>query len=362
MGIDLELLSLDCSPFYHGYGPSCSDKKLVFAIWKLPVQDLHGYKASFPFYFTEGSGPLLLGNEILSHSNLLCSENLLAIPHGVCNTFRHEIILPTYTAGCDSSLRTHLHIVPASISALGTFFASVRSFRSSLFSVGNENDNSTFNDSKYARMFAVRLHIFTHLTPNDMKKICERAKILTPVLSQALESAFSKCTSCKATGRPVHSRKVSFSRILAEFNDHLQVDFLFVRELGNTLILHMIDRATAFSATALMFSRDMDDVASMIEMKWIDDNGTPRELSGDPEFSNEAIRKLCSDHHIAYQPRPARRHNKLGSVEAVNASIRLFVQRILRVEQHYRKTRNASRSDYEILSRATFFKKYSLWR
>jgi len=259
MGIDLEPLPLDCSPFHHGYGPSCSDKKLVFAIWKLPLQDLHGYKASFPFYFTEGSGPLLLGNEILSHSNLLGSENLLAIPHIVWNTSKNEIILPTYTAECDSSLRTHLHIVPASISALGTFFTSVRSFRSPLFSVGNKNDNSmfndsTFNDSKYARMFAVRLHTFTHLTPNDMKKIFKRAKILTPLLSKAVESAFSKCTACKATGRPVHSSKVSFSRILAEFNDHLQVDFLFVRELGNTPILHMIDRATAFSATALMFS------------------------------------------------------------------------------------------------------------
>jgi len=84
----------------------------------------------------------------------------------------------------------------------------------------------------------------------------------------------------------------------------------------------------------------MDDVARMIATKWIDVNGTPRELSGDPEFSNEAIRKLCSDHHIAYQPRPFRRQSKLGYVEAGNASIRLFVQRILKDEKHYRKTRN----------------------
>ena len=144
-----------------------------------------------------------------------------------------------------------------------------------------------------------------------MKEICKRAKILTPVLSQALDSVFEKCTLCKQTGRPLHSRKVSFNRLLQDFNHHLQVDFMFVKEFGNLPILHMKDVATGFSATCLMMSREMSDASRMIVTKWFDVHGPPEVLSGDPEFFNDEISKICAAHNIKYDPRPARRHNKI---------------------------------------------------
>jgi len=42
MDIDFVIHPSDRDPFYHGYGPACRDKKLAFALWKLPVVDFYG--------------------------------------------------------------------------------------------------------------------------------------------------------------------------------------------------------------------------------------------------------------------------------------------------------------------------------
>ena len=44
LGIAFSLTTFNCDPFYHGYGPACSDKRLVVARWKLPVTDVYGNK------------------------------------------------------------------------------------------------------------------------------------------------------------------------------------------------------------------------------------------------------------------------------------------------------------------------------
>ncbi len=78
-----------------------------------------------------------------------------------------------------------------------------------------------------------------------MMFLCHRGKIMTPALEQALEVAISKCTSCKTTGRSLNSKQISFDKLLGTFNDHVQVDLLFIRELGMEPIWHARDNAAA---------------------------------------------------------------------------------------------------------------------
>ena len=59
---------------------------------------------------------------------------------------------------------------------------------------------------------------------------------------------------------------------------------------------------------------------------------------------------------MEYAARPARRHNKIRSVESANATIRLFVQRLLVDDEHQGTARGTKKLLYEILSRATFLK------
>ena len=118
----------------------------------------------------------------------------------------------------------------------------------------------------------------------------------------------------------------------------------------------MVDVGTGFSAASLMSSRDMEDASWMIKTKWLDVNGPPRMLSGNPEFENRVIRDLCTAAQVKYAARPARRHNKIGSVESANATIRPFVQRLLMDNEHHSTVIETRKLLYEIVSRATFLK------
>ena len=88
MGIDFVVRPLDCPPFLHGFGPKCENPLPVFGIWDLPLSDLNGIEVKIPFYLTLGDGPLLLGNKVISQSDVLGTQNLLVIPPNVCSLFR----------------------------------------------------------------------------------------------------------------------------------------------------------------------------------------------------------------------------------------------------------------------------------
>ena len=101
----------------------------------------------------------------------------------------------------------------------------------------------------------------------------------------------------------------------------------------------MVDRATGYSHTSLMLNHSKKDALSMIRTIWIDIHGPPESMSGDPEFNKSKVHALCAEHNVKYEPRPARRHNKIGTVESVHSSIRLLVHRLLKDQDHFRKTR-----------------------
>ena len=323
--------------------------QVTVATWNLPLTDLLGHKAAIMFHIVKGDDALSLGNNVISVSTLVGADNLLLIPENVVAPVK--ISLPTYPTGESNCLRTMLHVVPAQSTQLKTLLSS-----SAVHSPVGSPAPSLGKQAKAARVLAVKLHTFTHLTARDMKMICSRAGVLNPILSQALELVVQKCTSCKRSGRPLHSRKVSFARVLSGFTDHLQADFLFIKELQNIPILHIVDVGTGFSATALMSSRDMEDASRMIKTKLFHVHGPPPVLSGDPEFDNRIIRRLCADAEVEYAARPARMHYKIGSVESANATIRLFVQPLVMDDEHQSRARGTKRLLYEILSHARFLK------
>ncbi len=77
--------------------------------------------------------------------------------------------------------------------------------------------------------------------------------------------AIEKCISCKTTGRPRNAKKISFDKLLRTFNDHVQVDFFFIQEIGGDPILHARDEATGYSETMLLPSKDMDFASDAFE-------------------------------------------------------------------------------------------------
>ena len=87
----------------------------------------------------------------------------------------------------------------------------------------------------------------------------------------------------------------------------------------------MVDRATGYSQTSLMLSRSMEEVLSMIKLKWFDIHGPPECKSGDSEFNNSDVNALYTERNM--KPLPAR----ICSIESPNSSLRLlltFAQKI----------------------------------
>ena len=190
-----------------------------------------------------------------------------------------------------------------------------------------------------------KLHTYSYFHPNYMILLCRRAKLLTPLLKKELEEAFSKCKNCLQTGGPLHSRKVSLTRVLPSFSDHVQIDFLFSQELGNMPFVCILDFSTAFAVTVLMDSRDLDETARFTEVHWFDVHGAPYAISCDPEMYKGAFKQLFTRHNCELALRPARRHNKIGSFEASHRSIPVLVLRFLLDAENLRKTSGVIFSD-----------------
>ena len=148
-------------------------------------------------------------------------------------------------------------------------------------------------------------------------------------------------------------RKVSLNKLLRSFNDELQVDFMLIKELTEQQILHMKDKSTEFCAATITQTRDQDEAAKAFEERWITIHGPPVNVGFDPEFDNYDFGAILDRHGIKATPRPARKHNKTGSVEAGNATLRIIATRILRDSKHLRDTKGITFTQNEILARAT---------
>lgn len=336
----------------HGYGSECSSAKLVTGIWRLPISDIIHHLARLKFYITPGDRLILLGNEIFSKSYLLGPENLLRISANAMGISDQELNFMNYSEQIGppgvEGVRSYLLVVPCKTASFRCFFSSegTRRVPKSL--------TTRFKDGRVAKRFAIKLRRYSHFHPEDMLTLCKRGGVLTPVLKRVFYSTFDSCSICKSTGRPHSSRKISFGKILVDFNEHVQVDFFFMQEMENEPVLDMVDIHTGLSQTAVTRTRRIAVAAEAFESLWINQHGAPRLVSGDPEFFNNSFANQLAYFRIKFQPRPSRAHNKIGVVDRKNAIIRHFAQKLFKEAFHARDTRGTTVNNDAIIARATY--------
>jgi hypothetical protein len=153
--------------------------------------------------------------------------------------------------------------------------------------------------------------------------------MLTPERELALRQVVRNCEICVRVGRPAPSRKVSPIRIVADFNQTVQVGFMFItlRNIPLTLF-HIVDSATAYSTAQIVPSRDLYHAANVFESQRISAHGALSSLAADPEFARTGFKQLLAAHHILFAERPARRHQKTGFVERKNGVLRPILHRL----------------------------------
>lgn len=172
-------------------------------------------------------------------------------------------------------------------------------------------------------------------------------------MKQSIESVAKKCSSFKSTGKPWRPRKISFTKILAEFNHILQVDFLYIAELDNKPILHFVDMATSFSITFILPSLEHEDFSKAIETVRCNIHGSPHTLNYYFGFSSTNLDDSLKYLDINGAPCPARRHSKTGVVENNNGILRTLAQRIL-ADANSSKKHGVSSSFMKISSHAQY--------
>ncbi len=77
---------------------------------------------------------------------------------------------------------------------------------------------------------------------------------------------------------------IYLDKMLRTSNEHAQVDFFFIKDLGNAPILHTRDKGTVYPETIQLKSRDVDLVANTFVNFWINSPGPPKYLIRGPRI------------------------------------------------------------------------------
>ena len=296
--------------FLHGWGPRADTASLAKFKWTLRAFDNKGDPFNLRFNLTEADDPLIIGRDVLSTSVL---DNQASIVHIEDDESRSKHIVSTYEAlDSTGNMRQFLDI------------GGLRKMATSLLSV-QEGANVHISE-RLQRMspktFAIRLHHYGHLTAPEMKRLAERAKLLTPEVESEIDLVQGKCISCPQTGRPLNNRQISLRRELSAMNVCVQIDYVFARvKTSQRIFLHMVDAKGKYSEVEHVESRSLENASQVFETNWIHNHGEPQAVAADPEFARRPFTDVLKTHSIHMQHRPARRHQKIGVVERKNAIV-----------------------------------------
>ena len=115
-----------------------------------------------------------------------------------------ENVGPTETKG----KRTYFSVVPKN-----AFFGTCLAFHS--YNTSPSSIRKRRKSKAGAKKLAVKLHTYSHLHAEDMKKLCERAGFFSKILDEELKLAVERCGSCKGTERPLQNRSIAARKVLS---------------------------------------------------------------------------------------------------------------------------------------------------
>ena len=196
-----------------------------------------------------------------------------------------------------------------------------------------------YSDGTVSEALAAKLHGLPHLPIDDMVYLCKKDGVLTPVLRQALQNAYKKYAPSLTTAGPLRSRKVSLRRLLASFNNHIQIDFVFLRALTRMPTEHIVDSKSGLSVAKVVTSRELDEAVRIVETECFNVYGPPLTVSTDPEFAKDPFLPFLKHYKVKFEPRPARRQIRIGIVELKTNILRTLTRRVVKDADNFKTTR-----------------------
>ena len=169
------------------------------------------------------------------------------------------------------------------------------------------------------------LHIrWWHAQAHDMVRILKLAGVPAEAETRALcGEIVDTCRACREWQRPSPKNALSL-RLAESFNQHVQIDVLFV---NNLIVLHIIDEALRFSAGGFLNGRETSSMLETIYLSWLIVHGPPKFLVADQEgaLESDEARHFCDRHGIQRLPKPV--GSKAAIVERHHEVIRNTIRR-----------------------------------
>ena len=289
----------DDEKMLHAWGPDGHGARWLLFRWKLEVLDKSNRKFVLKFKLTDGDEPLVMGMDQLEGAQMLNDKSVAKLGKN------HEATFGTYLAVDHGNPRQYLDVFPPCVTTLAG-------------SVSPE------------RRLAVKIHHYGHLTTTEMETLLKRSLLWSDEMKEEVERVVENCSGCPQVGRPLANTQLSLRKALRNFNEEVQVDFMYV---DGDIILHLCDSGHAYSDGEEVTDRGLKQAASIFERKWIHVHGAPKVVAGDPEFNRGEFKKLLDRHAIQFSTRPARRHQKIGVVERKNSTLRHILQKMRKSPQ-----------------------------
>lgn len=121
-------------------------------------------------------------------------------------------------------------------------------------------------------------------------------------MEDAIRDTCTQCNVFERSGPPAPLRKISLTHDNQNFNDGIQVDFLFVR-IRRTIfsVIQFCDAGTVYSEGSFLKNRKSITVLNQFGQLWGHRHGVPNHISGDEELSRTVIAKEFSKQRSNYK-------------------------------------------------------------
>lgn len=190
----------------------------------------------------------------------------------------------------------------------------------------------TIDSNENKRKVTLKLHKqFAHPTAKRLKLLFKDAGIEDSEYDTLIEDISNNCEICLKYKR-VPSRPVVSIPLARDFNEAVAMDLKEWDKIGNVWFLHLIDMATRFSVSTVIYSKEKQVIINNVVEKWIGTGlGCPKKFLSDNggEFANEAFKDVAENLNITVLNTAAESPFSNGLCERNHAVIDEMVRKIL---------------------------------
>ena len=149
-------------------------------------------------------------------------------------------------------------------------------------------------------------------------------------LEDLLDRLDDSCSICKKYRRPKPRPVVGFP-MAKTFNETVDMDLKERSHSPKIWFLHLVDHATRYSASCVIYTKRKEETIKKIFQIWISIFGSAKKFLVDNggEFNNDEFRSLCENVNTRICTKAAESPWSNGIVERHNATLGFSVQKIM---------------------------------